>query len=244
MQNINLTRFNPLKAVGYDSEDIIPEGGMGAVAAYAGVGKTALLVQLALNAMLKGTKVLHISLNDPVNKVSLWYQELFYNLAGPLRAENTREIWETILPNRFIMTLKVEGFNLSKLEERLTDLMVQNIFLPGMIIVDGLKFDESVRGTVVDLKTLAEKHAMRLWFTVPAHRHEEPAPGDMPPCLLSTAELFDVIFKLQPEGGEICIRTLKGQPAMAAGWPLFLDPSTMLIKSKILRRQESTPQHY
>lgn len=244
MQNINFTRFNPLKAVGYDSEDIIPEGGMGAVAAYAGVGKTALLVQLALNAMLKGTKVLHISLNDPVNKVSLWYQELLYNLAGPLRAENTREIWETILPNRFIMTLKVEGFNVSKLEERLTDLMVQNIFLPGMIIVDGLKFDESVRGTVVDLKTLAEKHAMRLWFTVPAHRHEESEPGEMPPCLLSTAELFDVIFKLQPEGGEICIRTLKGQPAMAAGWPLFLDPSTMLIKSKILRRQESTPQHY
>ena len=233
MQDMNFIRLNHLKALGYDSEDIIPEGGMGAVAAYAGVGKTALLVQLALNAMLKGTKVLHISLNDPVNKVSLWYQELLSNLAGPSRVENTREIWEAILPNRFIMTLKVEGFNVPKLEERLTDLMVQNIFLPGMIIVDGLKFDESVRITVVNLKTLAEKHAMRLWFTVPAHRHEESAPGEMPPCLFSTAELFDVIFKLQPEREEICIKTLKGPPAMAAGWPLFLDPSTMLITSNI-----------
>lgn len=232
MQNKNFIHLNPLKAIGYDSEEIVPEGGLGAVAAHAGVGKTALLVQLALNAMLKGAKVLHISLNDPVNKINLWYQELLYNLAGPLRAENTREIWETILPNRFIMTFKVEGFNVPKLEERLTDLIVQDIFLPGMIIVDGLKFDESVRDTVIDLKSLVKKHSMRLWLTVHVHRHEEQAPDDMPPCLLSTADLFDAVFKLQPEGEEISIRTLKGQPAMAAGWPLFLDPSTMLIKGK------------
>ena len=51
------------------TEDILPQGGFGAVLARAGVGKTALLVQLALNTMLRDKNVLHISLNDPVNKV-------------------------------------------------------------------------------------------------------------------------------------------------------------------------------
>jgi hypothetical protein len=232
MQNINLTHLNPFKTAGYDSEDIIPVGGMGAVAAHAGVGKTALMVQLALNAMLRGKKVLHISLNDPVNKVSLWYQELFYNLAGQLRAEEIREIWETILPNRFIMTFKVEVFDVLKFKERLTDLMVQNIFLPDMIIVDGLKFGDSERDTVNHLKSLAKEHSMRIWFTVHVHRSEEQASDAMPPCLLSISDLFDAVFKLQPEGEEISIRSIKEQPTSATDLPLFLDPSTMLIKSK------------
>ena len=61
-----------------------PAGGFGAVLAHAGVGKTALLVQLALNSMLRSRNVLHVSLNDPVNKVNLWYSELFHHLAGQL----------------------------------------------------------------------------------------------------------------------------------------------------------------
>ena len=68
---------NPLRQMGYEEDEIIPEGGFGAVLARAGVGKTALLVQLALNMMLRGRKVLHVSLLDPVNKVDLWYRNFW-----------------------------------------------------------------------------------------------------------------------------------------------------------------------
>ena len=74
---------NPLRLMGDETDDIIPEGGFGAVLARAGVGKTALLVQLAVNALLRGNNVLHISLNDPVKKVSLWYKEVFNHLTKP-----------------------------------------------------------------------------------------------------------------------------------------------------------------
>jgi hypothetical protein len=221
-------RLNPFRVMGYESEDIIPEGGLGVVAAYAGVGKTALMVQLALSAMLRGKKVLHISLNDPVNKVNLWYQELFNNIARQSGVEGINETWDAILPNRFIMTFKVEGFNFPKLKERMTDLIAQNIFLPQIVILDGLKFDESERDTLISLKAMAGKHAMRLWFTVHAHRHEESAADEMPSRLMPLTDLFDVVFKLQPEGEEIYIRPLRGKSTFAQ--PLFLDPATMLIK--------------
>jgi len=221
-------RLNPFRVMGYESEDIIPEGGLGVVAAYAGVGKTALMVQLALSAMLRGKKVLHISLNDPVNKVNLWYQELFNNIARQSGVEGINETWDAILPNRFIMTFKVEGFNFPKLKERMTDLIAQNIFLPEIVILDGLKFDESERDTIISLKAMAGKHAMRLWFTVHAHRHEESAVDEMPSRLMPLTDLFDVVFKLQPEGEEIYIRPLRGKSTFAQ--PLFLDPATMLIK--------------
>ncbi|MDY6954411.1 MAG: hypothetical protein SWE60_23145, partial [Thermodesulfobacteriota bacterium] len=72
---------NPLRLMGQETEDILPEGGFGAVLARAGVGKTAFLVQLALNSMLKSKNVVHISLDDPVKKVCLWYEEVVRNIA-------------------------------------------------------------------------------------------------------------------------------------------------------------------
>jgi hypothetical protein len=221
---------NPLRRIGSETDDVIPEGGFGAVLAHAGVGKTALLVQLALNAMLREKNVLHISLNDPVGKVSLWYQELFHHLAQETQVRQIQQLWEAILPHRFILTFKAEGFSVPRLEERLTDLLAQDIFHPQMMIMDGLRFDESGRQPLCDLKALAVRHGMRVWFTVNTHRHEQPGPDGLPVQLLHVADLFDIALELQPKGSEIHIRPLKGSPPAADGLPLLLDPSTMLIK--------------
>jgi hypothetical protein len=215
--------------MGPETDDVIPEGGFGAVLAHAGVGKTALLVQLALNAMLRERNVLHISLNDPVGKVSLWYQELFQHLAKETQVRQIQQLWETILPHRFILTFKAEGFSVPRLEERLTDLLAQDIFHPQMMIMDGLRFDESGRQPLCDLKVLASKHRMRVWFTINTHRHEQPGPDGLPVQLLHVADLFDIVLELQPKGAEIHILPLKGSPPAADGLPLLLDPSTMLI---------------
>lgn len=223
---------NPLRRMGSATDDVIPEGGFGAILAHAGVGKTALLVQLALNAMLRERNVLHISLNDPVGKVSLWYQELFHHLARETQVRQIQQLWETILPQRFILTYKTEGFSVPRLDERLTDLLAQNIFHPQMMILDGLRFDESGRQPLCDLKALAVRHRMRVWFTVTTHRHEQPGSDGFPVQLLHVADLFDIVLELRPEGSEIHIRPLKGSPAPVDDAPLMLDPSTMLIKDK------------
>lgn len=222
--------LNPFQVIGSDSEDIIPEGSAGVVAAYAGVGKTALLVQLALYAMLSGKKVLHISLQDPVNKVNLWYQELFHNITKQSEVIEDNEIWDEILPNRFIMTFNVEGFNVLKLRERLTDLMAQNIFSPQIVIIDGLNFDEDVRETITAMRAMAGELALRLWFTVHVHRHEESTRDDMPASLAPLADLFDIILKLQSEEEGSCIKPVKIKSTTFPS--LFLDPANMLIKQR------------
>ncbi len=225
-----LMLLNPFRVMSSDSEDIIPEGGVGAVAAYAGVGKTALLVQLALYAMLSGKKALHISLQDPVNKVNLWYRELFHNITKQSEVAEDNEIWEEILPNRFIMSFKVEGFNVPKLKERLTDLTAQNIFTPQIVIIDGLNFDEDVRETIMAMRDMAGELALRLWFTVHVHRHEEATGDSMPARLVPVADLFDVILKLQSEEEGSCIKPVKVKAKTFP--PLFLDPANMLIKQR------------
>jgi hypothetical protein len=219
---------NPMRRLGQTAETILPEGGFGAVLARAGVGKTALMVQVALNSLLSEKNVLHISLNDPVNKVTLWYREVFRRLAETYDVHQIDRLWEDLLPHRFIMTFKVEGFSVPKLEERLSDLTEQGIFNPQMVIIDGLPLDDTAGAALAELKSFAERRNMHIWFTVLTHRHEPPGPDGMPPALAGLADLFDVVLALQPAGKEIHIQLLKGENAEAQ--PNFqLDPATMLV---------------
>jgi len=222
---------NPLVKLGYKDEDILPVGGFGAVLAHAGVGKTALLVQLALNMMLREHSVLHVSLQDHISKVDLWYQELFHDIVEQFGVKEVNEYWGKIQPFRFIMTFKVEGFSAPKLDERLTDLMEQNIFKPHTVIIDGFQFNEAGRGQLLQLKELADRYAMRLWFTVHTHRHEPLQENGLPFSFLHIADLFDVIVQLAAKGDEICIKSLKGQRTDVSSPDLLLDPATMLIRN-------------
>ena len=130
------------------------------------------------------------------------------------------------------MIFKVESFSVPKLEERLTELMEQNIFKPHTLIIDGLKFDESGRGPLLHLKALAKKYSIRIWFTVHAHRHEPPAENELTFSLLHVADLFEAIVQLAAQGDEVYIKALKGKSTDSTKKLLLLDPATMLIKDR------------
>jgi len=223
---------NPLRRMGYESDDILDKGQFGAVMARAGVGKTAFLVQLALNCMLREKKVLHISLDDPVKKVSLWYKEVFSRIATQYDIPQSGQLWDAILPHRFIMTFRVEGFSVPKLEERLTDLIEQDIFKPDMMIIDGIPFEDSMSPDLANLKTLVNKHPMHVWFTIRTHRHEDPDPNGAPLQFIPVADLFEVAIHLVPVGKQILIKALKGARPHGDQTDLMLDPATMLIKDQ------------
>jgi hypothetical protein len=221
---------NPLRLLGQGDSSLLGPGEFGAILARAGAGKTALVVQLALSSLLNEKRVLHISLNDPVNKVTLWYEEVFRLIAGQYNLLQINEIWDGILPNRLIMTFQVEGFNAPKLRERLTDLMAQNIFTPDMILIDGLPFDDSTRVALTELKALAVAMKFPMWFTGRTHRHEADTVNGLPARISGVSDLFETILQLQAEGSQTHIRAMKGSAVPKS--PLSLDPVTMLIRGE------------
>jgi hypothetical protein len=223
---------NPLRMMGQENEDILNAGEFGAVLARAGVGKTAFLVQLSLNALLRGKNVLHISLADPVNKVSLWYKEVFNLIADQYKVDQINQLWESVLPHRFIMTFRVEGFSVPKLQERLADLTEQNIFSPQIIIVDGFPFDDSVHQSLSEFKDLVKNQGMHAWFTIRTHRHEEPEADGTPLQFARVSDLFEIAIQLLPVGKEIHVKALKGADSFTKHLNLRLDPSTMLLSSQ------------
>lgn len=227
MSNKILELDNPLKMLGFKTDEIIAKGNFGAILARAGIGKTSIIVQLAIFAMTQGKKVLHISLDEPVNKVNVWYRETFNNLAEKNKIEQPAAALDAILPNRFIMTLQLDGFSIPRLEERLTDLSEQNIFKPETIIIDGFPFEDAERQTIEELKSFAEKNGINIWFTIKTHRHEAPDENGLPIQLTSVSDLFETAIQILPEDDKINLKVLIGDTDNSK--QLYVDTNTMLI---------------
>ncbi len=225
---------NPLKLIGSETEEILPVGGFGAILARAGVGKTALLVQIAMDRLLRDADVMHVSLKDPIDKISLWYNEIIKELAKQYNFQDVNSIWQKARPHRFIMSFNVDTFDVPKFEERLRDLTEQDILHPELVLLDGFSFEqdeEYIKKTLSELKVLAEKNNFAIWFAIRTHRHEKTGEDEIPPQLSKIIDLFEVAIKLVPTGKEIGVEILKSRHEMTQP-SLRLDPSTMLILNK------------
>ncbi|MFZ2632890.1 MAG: cytoplasmic protein [Desulfosalsimonadaceae bacterium] len=233
MLNKQLILKDSLHSLGFETEETEKSGNFGAVTSRAGVGKTAFLVQIAISSLLKDKNVLHISVKDPVEKVNLWYKEMYFNLTQPYDAKQSRELWETLLTRRFIMTFETENFNFSRLTSRIDGLKTQNIFSPQLIIIDGLSSDESIASDLIRLKEYATRNGFTIWFSVRTHRHQTADPVTILKQLGGNQDselLFNMVIQLLPEKEMIQVKRLSLAREDLNHPPLFLDPSTMIIK--------------
>ncbi|OPY10694.1 MAG: hypothetical protein A4E69_03120 [Syntrophus sp. PtaB.Bin138] len=207
----------------------LPAGAFGAVLARAGMGKTAFLVQMALSSMLGGEGVLHVSLHEPISKVTLWYRELFEKKFIRKPPRSSRMLWETILPHRFIMTFRVDRFSIPNLEERLNDLIVQGIFSPRILLIDGWQTNHIGEAEILELKTFARAHNLQVWLSVHVHRHDAEAGDPLPAFLKKLEELFDIILQMEDRGQEILIDPHRDATGSLKSWRMKMDPVTLLI---------------
>ncbi len=202
-------------------------GGMGAVLARAGVGKTAVLVQIALSHLLAGKNVLHVSLDQPVKKVCLWYDEVYNHVARLGGEGSSGDPWETILPHRFVMTFQAQGFTAAVLTERITDLTEQGIFYPQVVLVDGMAVDKAARETLSGLSRVAGEYNLCMWISARIAKDGE---GDgLPQPFDQVADLFSTAILLTPQNGRIRLTPVLGPGTGDPARELALDPSTLLI---------------
>ncbi len=220
---------NPLRLVGKETGQALSEGEFGVIIARAGVGKTSFMVQLALDSLLRHKNVLHISLDQPVKKVCLWYEEVFRHISEHYKIDNTSELWDTILPHRFIMTFKEQVFTVPRLEERLTDLTEQGIFFPQVVLIDGLSFDDTVRDVLGELKILAREQGFPIWFTAMTYQADIPDKDGVPSSVNHVSDLFETMVLLKPKGRKIYVNLI-GATEGEISPSLVLDPSTLLIQ--------------
>lgn len=212
------------------SIDVIKPGSFAAILARAGVGKTALLVQIAINAMRQEKNVLHISTSDPVDKVDLWYREMLQRLNQDNDKVQIDKMRDQLLRHRFIMTFETESFSIAKLKKRVDELISQEIFVPAQIMIDDFSFETVTDEDLSALKKFVEDNALIFWFSIRTHRDEAVNEKKLPTRLAHLTQWFDFMIRLDPESDRIYIRPVENGESKDDETSLFLDPSTLLIQ--------------
>jgi hypothetical protein len=221
---------NPLRALGLEEK----VGGklqsmMGLVMSRAGLGKTAILVQFALDCMLLGNKVLHVAIGEGLEKTRAWYDDILSRLTDGEKVEDIPEI----MKNRLIMTFKESSFSKALLEERLDDLVQQGIYKPECLIIDGYDFGNNDKKSLEELRTFMRARGLKMiWFSALSHREDKRTSLDGVPAPCHEVDsLFDTVLFIRPEGENMNLDIIKcNDCSLDPGTTLVLDPSTMLIK--------------
>ena len=213
-------------------------GHLALVMARAGVGKTALLVGIGVDALLSGQKVLHVSLERTVDKVRDWYDDVLMEM---LRREKKLEHWAAIQLDierrRHIHTYVGQSFSVERLRQALDLLRETMEFVPHVIIVDRVELGDVDPQVIGALRDVAAAVESELWMACRTHREgPQGASGHLPPPADRFEEHVDLALRLDPHDARIRVHVVKDrQELVEKDLNILLDPQTLLLVPGVKR---------
>ena len=221
-----LNARSPLRLLEKGLHGGLGRGNLGLVLAGPGVGKSSFVVGVALDDLLHGKPVLHVSLDHTVQHVRDHYDTVFEDLAATTHLENPALVRAEVDKLRRIRAYPPSAFDAKRLREAL-ELESELGARPELIVVDGLDVESRSREELAQWSVLAREAEAEIWIT--AH-----APGEkveeLPAALRPLAELFGVILVLEPGTETVALRALKDHDSQdVAALRVALDPKTLLL---------------
>lgn len=224
---------SPLRILEKSSHHGLGPGNLGVLVARAGVGKTACLIHIAFDKIFRQKKLVHISLEEGPEKVTSYYNVIYYDLVKALNIEDDYEYRVLMERNRMTLAYLNQSFDLERLQANLKNLTERLDFKPDTLIVDGLDFEKAEREVFEGLKKIALEFETEIWFSALSHRHiTETNERDIPYPCDKFDDLFSIIIQLQPEQAGVFLKLLKDHDRYHIPEnSIRLDPNTFLALS-------------
>ncbi len=219
MKRQELIDTNPLRLISPSDGGMVPGRHLALVKSTAGVGKTAILVQIALDKLLRGERVVHVGINEQLNNIKLWYSQVFGAQARKVDLAEPDKVEIETMGRRLLMTFMSANFSSARLAERLEGLGKHGIALPDCLVIDGLAAQDPESASLfAELKSYAKEKNITLWIS----------------CLEAPAEinaLADTVLALaDSHDGKVTLSVLKDNAGYAEkGAEIRLDPQTLTL---------------
>jgi hypothetical protein len=209
----------------------LKSGELGLVAAPSGIGKTSVLVQIALDKLLQNEKVIHISFTQHTDYVLAWYEDIFDEFIKKKNLENEQDVKDDIVKNRVLMKFNQDGLTIEQILKSLCALIKDGGFNANTMIVDGFDFSKAKKEHIAAFKAFAEKMGVSIWCSCSV-KGEEPFydKRTIPLAVKDYEDLFRVIIVLDPKADHIALTVPKDSDDYnLERLALKLDPKTLLI---------------
>ncbi len=202
---------SPLRILEKSIHGGLGKGNLGVILAPAGVGKSACLVQIGLDDLMRERPVLHVAVGQTVEHVSTWYDVLFDDLADRVGLAERAAVRESVGRCRLIRTVAEGTFGPQKLDEALAQLQQTVKLPPSAILIDGFDWKgPGCTAAVEAMKATAKRVGAELWMTAQTPRGYDVArPNTLAPPCEPCAKLIDVALFLEPQGSHVALRLVK-----------------------------------
>jgi hypothetical protein len=203
---------SPMRVFDASVQGGLDAGELGAILGSAGVGKSALLVHIALDRIMHDQRVLHVSMRSSAEHVRSFYDEIFQGVSRMARFKTEDRLAVQVERNRMIHSYLNRDFGVSDLDAALELLSEVMHFRPTCLMLDGFE------GDLYALSEFAQRHALAVWI-VPMNGQTHP--------------VFKTVVSLNPARAILSLKAarLDGEEGGAA-MGLELDPTTLLIKGE------------
>lgn len=222
---------SPLRVFKNSVHGGLGEGNLGVVMSRAGVGKTAFLIGVALDDLMRGRRVLHVANGDSLDHVRQFYDEIFQELQRTGAAENSSAVHLTVERSRIIHTYRGVEMNTARIVKDTEFYRRHADFTPEVLIVDGFDFAAAGDEDLARLKDLAGELKAELWLSALTHR-DDPAtdPRGVPGAVARFEPWIGVMVVLEPQEGATIVRLVKDHDNPdVKELQVQLDPRTLLL---------------
>ena len=203
-------------------------GEIGIIAAPSGIGKTSVLVQIALDKLLQEKKVIHVSFIKHTDYIFSWYRDIFDEFTKKKNLEHAEDVKGEIVKNRIILNFNQDGVTGEKILKSLRALIVEGGFTAPSIIIDGFDFSETNRRRMEEVKTFAKEYGISFWYSCNVNE-DQFNKQKIPFVVEEYLNLVDILIVLEPGKDHIKLSASKDRNILNSDLTVALDPRTLLI---------------
>ena len=226
-----LIQRSPIRIFEQSIHGGLKAGEIGVIASQTGIGKTSVLVQLALDKLLQTKKVIHVSFTQHTHYVLSWYEDIFDEFISKKNLENASEVKNEVVKNRVLMNFNQDGMSKDQIIRSLRAMIVEGCFAAESVFIDGFDFSRTDHERIANVKNFAQELGLSVWYscTITAESHQFDK-QNIPLILKDIADLIDVVIVLDPKPDHIEFSVSKDRDTHnAKAMAMRLDPKTLLI---------------
>lgn len=198
-------------------------GQMGLITSKKGLGKTSILVQFGIDALIQDKHLVHISFDQHSSNVIAWYDSILAEICKKRNLGENSELNNSIVRNRIILNFNQETFSLPKIVNTINALKDGGITV-GAFIIDGADMSKMSFDDVKSVADYVKAEKMTAWFseTNESAKLSETLNKDILP-------LFETVAHIGSNGSALELSVLKSNGTEVSGVNVNLDTKTLLM---------------
>lgn len=198
-------------------------GQMGLITSKKGLGKTSILVQFGIDALIQDKHLVHISFDQHSSNVIAWYDSILAEICKKRNLGENSELNNSIVRNRIILNFNQETFSLPKIVNTINALKDGGITV-GAIIIDGADMSKMSFDDVKSVADYVKAEKMTAWFseTNESAKLSKTLNKDILP-------LFETVAHIGSNGSALELSVLKSNGTEVSGVNVNLDTKTLLM---------------